>query len=118
MILFGAVYEILPRVMEKDLPFPKFAKLHFWLALVGVLLFVIPLILGGVEQGKQADFNASSAAALKYLRISTTGQLLMLLGALLLLLNIFVMTLKWKLGLLKSLIAAVTAPLSDREVKA
>ncbi len=118
MILFGAIYEILPRVMEKDLPFPKFAKLHFWLALIGVLLFVVPLILGGVEQGKQADFNASSAAALKYLRISTTGQLLMLLGALLLLLNIFVMTLKWKLGLLKSLIAAVTSPLSDREVKA
>jgi cytochrome c oxidase cbb3-type subunit 1 len=118
MILFGAIYEILPRMMGKELPFKILARAHFWLFLIGVLLFVIPLILGGVEQGKQADFNAASAVALKYLRISTTGQLFMLVGALCLLLNLFVMTLKWKLGLLKSLIAAVIAPLPDREVKA
>jgi len=64
-----------------------------------------------------APFAESSAVALKFLRISTTGQLIMLLGALLLTLNILVMTLKWKLGLAKALFAAVTAPLETSEVK-
>jgi cbb3-type cytochrome oxidase subunit 1 len=87
-----------------------------------VLLYVIPLIIGGVEQGMKlhhanVPFAEASAVALKFLRISTTGQLLILLGALCLLLNIFVMTIQWKIGLLKQLIAAVTAPLETTEVK-
>ncbi|HTL74108.1 MAG TPA: cbb3-type cytochrome c oxidase subunit I [bacterium] len=121
MILFGAIYYILPRLMGTALPFPKFATLHFWFAMAGVLLFVVPLFIGGMKQGhllaNGAPFAESSAVALKFLRISTTGQLIMLLGALLLTLNILVMTLKWKLGLAKALFAAVTAPLETLEVK-
>jgi cytochrome c oxidase cbb3-type subunit 1 len=112
MILCGAIYEILPRVMARELPFAKLAKLNFFLFAVGTLLFVIPLLIGGVEQGmKLRDANIpfadASAVALKFLRISTTGQLLVLLGALCLLLNIFVMTLQWKLGLLKTVVCVV-----------
>ncbi len=120
MILFGAAYEILPRIMGAPLPFPKLAKLHFVLTLGGVLLYVLPLILAGANQGhllldSQVPFADASAVALKYLRISTTGQLIVLLGALLFALNIFVMTLKWKLGLMKSAYAAITAPLETPE---
>ena len=112
MILCGAIYEILPRVMGKELPFAKLAKLNFFLFAGGTLLFVIPLLIGGVEQGmKLRDANIpfadSSAVALKFLRISTTGQLFVLLGALCLLVNIFVMTLQWKLGLLKTVVGVV-----------
>ena len=112
MILCGAIYEILPRVMGKELPFVKLAKLNFFLFAGGTLLFVIPLLIGGVEQGmKLLDANIpfadASAVALKFLRISTTGQLLVLLGALCLLLNILVMTLQWKLGLLKTVVGVV-----------
>lgn len=121
MILFGAIYYILPRMMGTALPFPKFARVHFWFAMVGVLLFVVPLFIGGAKQGhllaNGALFADSSAVALKFLRISTTGQLVMLLGALLLAANLFVMTLKWKLGLAKAVFAAVTAPLTTSEVK-
>jgi cytochrome c oxidase cbb3-type subunit 1 len=122
MILCGAVYEILPRVMAKGLPFPKLAKLSFFLCAAGVLLFVIPLLVGGVEQGRKlhdaaVPFADSSAVALKFIRISTTGQLLVLLGSLCLLLNIFVMTIQWKLGLVKAVIAAIKAPLETSEVK-
>jgi len=114
MVLCGAIYEILPRMMEKALPFPKLAKWSFYL--LAALLFVIPLIIGGVEQGmKLRDANIpfadASAVALKFLRISTTGQLLVLLGALCLLLNIFAMIMQWKLALLKSFIAALRSPL-------
>lgn len=122
MVLCGAIYEILPRVMEKELPFPKLAKLNFWLAAAGVLLFTVPLLIGGVEQGMKlrdvkVPFAGASSAALLFLRISTLGQALILLGALCLLLNIFVMTLQWKLGLLKAFVAAVKAPLETSEVK-
>ena len=107
MILFGAIYEILPRVMAKELPFPKLAKANFYLVRRSAWCFMsIPLIIGGVEQGMKlrnpnVAFADASSAALLFLRISTTGQLLILLGALCLLLNIFVMTIQWKLGLVK-----------------
>jgi membrane-bound ClpP family serine protease len=41
------------------------------------------------------------------LRVSTTGLLFLLLGSLLFAANIFVMTFKWKLALIKSVIAAI-----------
>ena len=123
MIMFGAIYELLPRVMNAPLPFPKFAKLHFFLALAGVALFVIPLALAGVRQGiKLQDANVAfadvNASALLFFRISTTGQLILLLGALLFALNIFVMTIQWKMALLKTALAAIKAPLPVSEVKA
>jgi hypothetical protein len=56
-------------------------------------------------------------ATLPFLRVSTTGQLLLLLGSLMFAANIFVMTFKWKLALLKTAFAAVIAPLETSEVK-
>ena len=122
MILIGAIYEILPRVMEKELPFPKLAKTNFYLFALGVTVYVIPLVIGGVVQGMKlrnpnVAFADASSAALLFLRISTTGQLLILLGALCLLLNLFVMTIQWKLGLAKTVIAYIKSPLETSEVK-
>ncbi len=116
MILCGAIYEILPRVMEKALPCPKLAKVNYYLCALGVLLYVIPLLIGGLEQGMKlrdpnVAFASASDVALIFLRVSTTGQLLLLLGSLCLLVNILVLTIQWKLGLLKTVIAALQAPL-------
>jgi cytochrome c oxidase cbb3-type subunit 1 len=118
MILLGAIYEILPRVMEKNLPQPKFAKLSFYLFAGGTLLFVIPLLIGGYLQGAKlhdpaVPFADASLTALKFLRISTTGQMLLLAGALCLLLNVFVMTIQWKLGLVKTAVGVVKDSLKD-----
>jgi hypothetical protein len=52
-----------------------------------------------------------------FLRVSTLGWLFLLLGSLLLVANILVMTFKWKLGLLKTGINALTAPLKITEVQ-
>ena len=123
MVMFGAIYHLLPRVMGRELPFPKLARAHFWVSILGVVLFVFPLIMAGLAQGikwqhPEATFADISAAALTFLRISTTGQLFILLGALMFAVNLLAMTIQWKLALLKSLIAAVKAPLPDAEVKA
>jgi cytochrome c oxidase cbb3-type subunit 1 len=122
MIVCGAIYYIVPRMMEKELPFAGLAPLSFYLFAGGGLLFVVPLVIGGVEQGLKLQdptvpFLDVSKATLLFFRISTTGQLLMLLGALCLALNIFVMTIQWKFGLLKALKTAVFAPLTTPEVK-
>jgi cytochrome c oxidase cbb3-type subunit I len=122
IVMSGAIYELLPRVMGFDLPFPKFVRLQHWLFMVGIVLWAGSLAVGGVEQGMrlgnpQTPFADSTDAALMFLRAGTTGLLLILLGSLLFAANIFAMTFKWKLALLKSLVAAVNAPLETGEVK-
>ena len=123
LIIFGAVYEILPKATGMALPFPKLAKFHFFITAGGALLLVGALAFGGVEQGialanDKISFANASAMALKCFRIASTGQLLILIGALIFALNIFVMTIKWKFALIKTLVAAVKAPLPGAEVKA
>ena len=64
MILFGAIYEILPRVMGKRTAVPEIRRCNFWLFMLGVLLLVVPLVIGGVEQGmKLRDANIAFADA-------------------------------------------------------
>ena len=80
------------------------------------------LAIGGVEQGMKLQnanvaFADSTNVALIFLRAGTTGLLLILLGSLLFAANIFVMTLKWKLALLKTVIAFIKSPLATAEVK-
>lgn len=123
MVVLGGIYEILTSTSGLALPFPKLAKVHYYLAMPGVLLYALPLVIGGVEQGIRMQnpaipFADANAAALFWLRISSTGQILLVLGSLLLVLNIFVMTIKWKIALAKSVWAAVTSPLPVTEVKA
>jgi cbb3-type cytochrome oxidase subunit 1 len=118
----GAIYELLPRVTGFELPFPKFVRLQHWLFMLGVVLWAGSLAVGGVEQGvklniSQTAFADSTNVALIFLRAGTTGLLLILLGSLLFAVNIFVMTLKWKLALVKTVIAFIKSPLEAGEVK-
>ena len=122
MAAFGSIYHLLPQVMGFDLPFPRLARVQFWLCLLGVILWAGSLAAGGVEQGMKLQdpntaFADSTAAALIFLRAGTTGLLLFLLGSLLFAANLFVMTFKWKMALLKSAIAAIKAPIETAEVK-
>ncbi|MGH7988911.1 MAG: cbb3-type cytochrome c oxidase subunit I [Limisphaerales bacterium] len=114
IVICGAIYELLPRVMNFELPFPKFVRVQHWFFILGIALLVLPLAIGGIAQGLK-NFNFETA--LPFLRVSTLGFLFLLLGSLLFAANIFAMTLKWKLSLLKSFIAAVRAPLETAEVK-
>ena len=123
MTIFGAIYYLLPRVVGFGWPFPRLVRLQFWLSLAGVLLFVVPLAIGGVVQGMklndtQVAFLDATRATLVFFRISTTGLLLLLLGNLLFALNIFSLTFLWKWSLLKALLAAVKAPLADGSASA
>lgn len=118
----GAAYELLPGVMGFELAFPKFVRWQHWFFMTGIALLVIPLAICGVQQGLKLQnptipFADITQGTLMYLRVSTTGLLVLLLGSLLFAANIFVMTAKWKLSLLKAGFAAVTSPLETKEAK-
>ena len=123
MTMFGAIYYLLPRVVGLEFPFPKLARLQFWLSMFGVVLFIIPLAIGGVEQGMKLNnpniaFMDATKAMLPFLRTSTIGLLLILLGNSLFALNIFAMTFVWEKSLVKKAFAVVTAPLEKSSASA
>ena len=118
----GAAYKSLPDVMAFELPFPKFVRAQHWLFMLGTALLVVPLAIGGVQQGLKLQnpgipFDDIVQGALMYLRVSTLGLVFLLLGSLLFAANIFIATLKWKLSLMKSVIAIIKSPLETEGVK-
>ncbi len=114
MILIGAINYIFPLTMGKPLPNGKFVQFQFVLSLLGSVLYVVCLAVAGF---KQHAAGYDPAAAKTWLQFSTLGLVGLLLGSLLMLMNIMVMTLKWKLGLATAALAAIKAPLETSEVE-
>ena len=112
--MFGALYYLLPLALGFAFKFPQFVRGHFFLLGLGVLLWVVPLAIGGYVQGAN---GYSLDASLNCLRISTLGLGLILIGNLLFALNVLALFVTWKINLMKSIFAAVTAPLKTSEVK-
>ena len=93
MVTFGAMYYILPRVVGIEFPSAKLVRTHFWTAAAGIVLFVVPLAAGGIVQGFKLQhanipFNDITHGTLPFLRVSTTGDLLIALGNLMFLGNL------------------------------
>jgi cytochrome c oxidase cbb3-type subunit 1 len=121
--MFGAIYYILPRAVGIGFAFPKLIRIQHWFAMLGLVIFVVALAAGGLEQGmKLNDPNVAFAdvtkSVLPFLRASTLGLLFMLLANLLFALNIFAMIGAWKWSVAKTVFAFVTSPLKKTEVKA
>ncbi|MEA3208462.1 MAG: cytochrome c oxidase cbb3-type subunit [Chthoniobacter sp.] len=57
MMLFGSIYYIVPRVLEREWPSAFLIRLHFWSVAIGILSYVAALTVGGIEQG----FNLQNA---------------------------------------------------------
>lgn len=51
MVMFGAMYYIVPRLVGWEWPSANLIRWHFWLAVVGGLLMVAALTFGGMIQG-------------------------------------------------------------------
>ena len=52
MVMFGSIYYILPRVLQVEWPSARLISLHFWTVSIGIMVYVVPLIIGGVLQGQ------------------------------------------------------------------
>jgi cytochrome c oxidase cbb3-type subunit I len=122
IVICGAAYESLPGIMASELPFHGFVRWQNRLFLLGLLLLVLPLAICGIEQGLKMQnpdikWHEITVGTLNYLRVSTLGFLFLLLGGLLFALNIFTMTISWKIRLVKSLIGSYTSSFEAEEVK-
>ncbi len=85
MLLFGAIYYIMPRLAKWEWPYPKLVKLHFWLTAIGVFVYVVALTIGGWYQGRdminpEIDFLSSMLRTIPYLWARSIGGALMVLG--------------------------------------
>ena len=82
MVLFGAIYYMMPRVLNWEWPFPRLISLQFWLAAIGILVYFIPLTYGGWLQGlamldENRSFIESMLITLPYLKWRSFGGALM-----------------------------------------
>jgi len=51
LMTFGMIYWLLPRIFQTEVARPGWMTLHFWLATVGIALYVIPIYSAGLIQG-------------------------------------------------------------------
>ncbi len=89
--IFGAIYYIVPRIINVEWC-PHLLKAHFWLTLIGTLTSYLALVVGGLGQGillsdPKNSFMDVFRSTVMAVRVSTLGDLLLFVGALVFLLN-------------------------------
>ena len=82
----------MPRLLGVEFS-PRLINAHFWLAGLGILIYAVPLAIGGIVQGNAlnlgtGDFFEVMRSTLTFLRVSIIGDLLMALGHVVFLLNL------------------------------
>ena len=98
MIMFGSIYFVMPRVLEREWPYPNLVSLHFWLAAIGFGIYFVFLTIGGVLQGidmldPARPFMDSVQVLTPYLLARTLGGALMTAGHIVFAYHFFVMAL-------------------------
>lgn len=53
MLIFGMLYWLLPRLFQTPLWSARLATWHFWTALAGILLYIVPIYVAGFLQGSR-----------------------------------------------------------------
>ncbi|HMM85324.1 MAG: cbb3-type cytochrome c oxidase subunit I [Gammaproteobacteria bacterium] len=82
MVLFGAIYFMMPRILHWEWPFPKLISWHFWLAAIGIATYFVGLTYGGWLQGlamldEARPFMDSVAVTIPWLQWRSVGGALM-----------------------------------------
>lgn len=100
MVMFGAIYFMLPRVLSWEWPYPKLITLHFWLAAAGIGVYFVFLTIGGWLQGvamldAARPFMESVKVTLPYLEARSIGGALMTAGHLVFVGHFFAMALRF-----------------------
>jgi cytochrome c oxidase cbb3-type subunit 1 len=85
MSFFGAIYYIMPRLLEREWPSRWLIRIHFWACSIGITIYFVGLSLGGLLQGielnqKDTPFMEIVALTIPYLKSRTIGGSLMTLG--------------------------------------
>ena len=89
MIIYGAIYFLVPRITDRAWPSAGLIRAHYMIAALGVIVLVAALIGAGLTQGHDlgdptVTFAAMAAHVRGWLLAATAAQALLLLGNLLL----------------------------------
>ena len=100
IVMFGAIYYVMPRVMSWEWPYPKLISLHFWLVVIGFSIYAIGLSIGGWLQGlamldPAKAFMESVFVTMPYLKSRSIGGGLMTLGHLVFAFHFVAMALRY-----------------------
>ncbi|MER1968821.1 cbb3-type cytochrome c oxidase subunit I [Castellaniella sp. GW247-6E4] len=100
LVMFGAMYFVMPRVMSWEWPHPKLIILHFWLVVVGFAIYFVTLSIGGWLQGlamldASRPFMDSVLVTIPYLEGRTLGGAIMTLGHLVFAVHFALMALRY-----------------------
>lgn len=85
MVIFGGMYFVMPRILERPWPYPRLISLHFWLVVAGFAVYMITLSIGGWLQGlalldPARPFIESVTLTMPWLKGRSLGGALMTLG--------------------------------------
>lgn len=85
LIMMGAIYYLMPQLLKREWPKPKLIKVHFWLVVSGITIYVVFLSIGGWLQGLglldvSTTFAQVTQQVKPYLMWRSVGGSLMTLG--------------------------------------
>jgi cytochrome c oxidase cbb3-type subunit 1 len=124
MVMLGAIYYILPRLMGAGFTSPKLVRIHFWLAALGGIFLVVPLAAAGISeclglQNARLSFMDVFKSTLPFLRVSTMGYLLLFVANTLFLVNLLRLAVQFYRALAAGAFAVATEDLfKQTEAKA
>ncbi len=99
LMTFGMIYWLIPRLFQAPLWSRKLSEWHFWVATLGILMYVIPIYAGGITQGLMwrafdesgklqfPDFVETVTQLMPFYWLRALGGVLFILGMLMLILN-------------------------------
>jgi cytochrome c oxidase cbb3-type subunit I/II len=108
MLTFGILYWLIPRIFKTELFSKRLAGFHFWIATLGIIFYAVPMYWAGFQQASMWK-QFTDAGQLKYQFIETVtymkpfyavrafGGMLFLIGAMIMMYNLFMTVAKGKL---------------------
>src|SRR6187399_1321795 len=108
MLTFGILYWLIPRIFKTELFSKRLANFHFWIATLGIIFYAVPMYWAGFQQASMWK-QFTDAGQLKYQFIETVtymkpfyaicsfGGFLFLVGAIVMMYNLFMTATKGKL---------------------
>jgi len=101
MMTFGMLYWLMPRLFQTKLWSKTMMSAHFWIATIGILLYIIPIYVAGITQGLMwrafdekgmlayPDFVETVMQLMPFYWARVVGGVLFLGGAVMLAVNMF-----------------------------
>jgi cytochrome c oxidase cbb3-type subunit 1 len=100
MVLFGATYYVATKLSDSEIYSVKLANIHFWLVVVGQLIYSITMWIAGVQQGSMLlatnpdgtlhySFMETMIAIFPYYKIRALSGFIYLAGVVLFIYNVY-----------------------------